>query len=136
MPAIQAADWISAQRVSPVVNAGFTWKRPRKASARTETGLCWAKPRNQLGIVATGTKALDANVSGKSQMKPPDWAASTLRTSKPIKAEIQEKAKLTPNRTTNMIISGTRTVSRTLRLASTNASRTAQKTGQRPEIGG
>src|SRR3984893_2777616 len=99
MPTIQAADWIRAHWVSPVVSAGLTWKRPRRESARTETGLCCAKPRNQLGIVATGTKALDANVRGKSQMKPPDWAASTLRTSSPINAEIQEKAKLTPNRT-------------------------------------
>src|ERR1700716_2602220 len=92
IPAIQAADWIRAQRVSAVVSAGFTWKRPRSASARTETGLCWANACNQPGMVETGTKALEAKVNGKSQMNPPDCAASTLRTSSPIKAEIQEKA--------------------------------------------
>src|SRR5207237_4482112 len=90
IPRIQATDWISAQRVSAVVSAGFTWKRPRRASARTDTGLCRAKACSQLGIVATGTKALDANVSGKIQMNPNDWAASTLRTTSPTNAEIQE----------------------------------------------
>ena len=47
-------------------------------------------------MVATGTKALEAKVSGKIQMNPNDWAASTLRTIRPTKAEIQEKAKLKP----------------------------------------
>ena len=61
--------------------------------------MCRAKVCSQLGIVDTGTNALDANVRGKSQINPPDCAASTLRTNSPIKAEIQEKAKLTPSRT-------------------------------------
>src|SRR2546430_17482096 len=91
MPAIQATDWINAQRRSAVVSAGFTWKSPRSASARTEIGLRRAKACNQPGIVATGTKALEAKVSGESQMNPPDWAASTLRTRRPMKAEIQER---------------------------------------------
>ncbi len=43
----------------------------------------------------TCTKALLAKVSGKSQMNPADCAASTLWTSRPIVAEIHEKAKLT-----------------------------------------
>src|SRR2546425_784336 len=72
MPAIHATDWINAQRMSPVVSAGFTWKRPRSASARTEIGLWRAKVCSQPGIVATGTKALEANVRGKSQMRQPD----------------------------------------------------------------
>src|SRR2546426_7552292 len=88
-----------AQRVSAVVSAGFTWKRPRSASDRTVTGLCSAKGRSQLGIVETGTNALEANVRGNIQMNPPDCAASTLRTASPMKAEIQEKAKLIPMRT-------------------------------------
>src|SRR5258708_16312432 len=98
IPRIQATDWISAQRVSAVVSAGFTWKRPRSASARTEIGLWRAKVCNQPGIVATGTNALEAKVRGKSQMNPPDCAASTLRTNSPTNAEIQEEAKLTPNK--------------------------------------
>src|SRR6266550_9291456 len=98
MPAIQDTDRSSAQRVSAVVISGFTWKRPRRASARTEIGLWRANVCSQMGIVATGTKALEAKVRGKGQMNPPDCAASTLRTRRPMKAEIQEKAKLTPSR--------------------------------------
>src|SRR5487761_947535 len=49
-------------------------------------------------MVLTGTKALEAKVSGKSQIKPADWAASTLRTARPIKADTHEKAKLNPIR--------------------------------------
>src|SRR5207249_4692952 len=88
-----------AHRVSAVVSAGFTLKRPRNASDSTVTGLCSAKGRSQLGIVETGTNALDAKVSGNIQMNPPDCAASTLRTASPMKAEIHEKAKLIPIRT-------------------------------------
>src|ERR671924_2118849 len=83
-----------AQRISPTVRDGSTWKRPRSALARTVTGLCSAKARSQLGIVLTGTKALEAKVSGKSQIKPADCAASTLRTASPTKADTHEKAKL------------------------------------------
>src|SRR5215813_13491127 len=71
--------------------------QPRTALTMTETGWCSAKARSQSGIEAVGTNALLAKVSGKSQMKPPDWAASGLRTSKAIAAPIHEKAKLTSN---------------------------------------
>src|SRR5713101_2170616 len=83
--------------MSPVVSAGLKWKRRRSESERTEIGLCHPKVRNHPGMHATGTNALEAKVRGKSQMNPPDCAASTLRTSRPINAEIQEKAKLTPS---------------------------------------
>src|SRR5437667_2838549 len=83
-----------AHRVSAVVSAGFTWKRPRNASDSTVTGLCSAKGRSQLGIVETGTNALDAKVSGNIQMNRADCGASTLRTASPMKAEIEEKVKL------------------------------------------
>src|SRR2546427_11868637 len=98
MPAIHATDWINAQRMSPVVSAGFTWKRPRSASARTEIGLWRAKGCNQPGIVATGSEALEAKGSGKRQMNPPDCAASTLRASRPINAQIHEKVKVCPHK--------------------------------------
>ena len=41
------------------------------------TGWRSAKPRSQVGRLAVETKALLAKVSGKSQMKPADCAAST-----------------------------------------------------------
>lgn len=41
---------------------------------------------------STGTKALEMKVSGKSQISPPDVAASGVRTTSPISAPIQENA--------------------------------------------
>src|SRR5579884_763812 len=74
--------------------SGWLSKRPRTALTIRETGWWSAKARNQVGMFCVGTKALLANVSGKSQMKPADCAASTLRATRPMAAEIQEKAKL------------------------------------------
>src|SRR5262249_6316640 len=65
----------------------------RQASTVTLTGLCSAKPCSQLGMVPTGTKAELANVKGKSQINPPDCAASTEETLNPMSTAIQEKAK-------------------------------------------
>ena len=67
---------------------------PRVASTICVIGWCSAKARSHGGMLCTGTNALLAKVSGKSQMKPADCAASTLLTDKPTVAEIQEKAKL------------------------------------------
>src|SRR5579884_419737 len=74
--------------------SGLLRSRPRTALTISETGWCSAKARSQFGILEVGTKALLAKVSGKSQMKPADCAASTLLTSRAINAEIHEKAKL------------------------------------------
>src|SRR5438270_11949218 len=78
------------------VTVGSTWNSARRETESTVIGLCSANPCNHEGIVETGTKMPDANVSGNIQMNPPDWAASTLRTESPTKAETQENAKLTP----------------------------------------
>jgi hypothetical protein len=42
-------------------------------------------------MCAVGTKAEEANTSGKTQMNPTDWAVSGSRTVKPTKALIHEK---------------------------------------------
>src|SRR5579859_504589 len=74
--------------------SGALVSSPRTALTINETGWCVAKTLSQSGILCGGTKALLAKVNGKSQMKPADCAASTVRTSNPIVAEIHEKAKL------------------------------------------
>jgi hypothetical protein len=74
--------------------SGWLSRSPRTALTTSETGWCSAKARNQLGMLCVGTNALLAKVNGKSQIKPADWAASTLLTTNPIVAEIQENAKL------------------------------------------
>src|SRR6185295_6985196 len=56
------------------------------------TGFHAAIPCNHPAIVLIGTKALDRNVSGKSQMNPALCATSTLRTDNPIVAETQDIA--------------------------------------------
>src|SRR5260221_9189429 len=84
-----------ASACQPVEPTDWPSSSARTESTKTETGWCSAKPRSQVGIDATGTNALLAKVSGKSQMNPADCAASTLCTSNPMTAEIHEKAKLT-----------------------------------------
>src|SRR6266702_2184147 len=81
-----------------VATSGWLSSSPRTALTISETGWCSAKARSQLGILCVGTNALLAKVNGKSQMKPPDCAASTLLTINPIVAEIHEKAKLVSRR--------------------------------------
>jgi hypothetical protein len=65
--------------------------RRRAASTVRVTGLISAKVSTTPGIDSVGTKAEEANTSGKTQMKPNDWAASGLRTTMPTEALIQEK---------------------------------------------
>jgi hypothetical protein len=65
--------------------SGWFNKSPRTALTINETGWCSAKARSQSGILRVGTNALLAKVSGKSQMKPADWAASTVRTRASVK---------------------------------------------------
>ena len=56
------------------------------------TGLTSAKARTTPGIEEVGTKAEDANVSGKTQMNPADCAVSGSRTVRPMYALTHEKA--------------------------------------------
>src|SRR5579863_9229623 len=79
----------------PSAPTGWPSSSARTASTKTDTGWWLANPCSQSGILSTGTNALLAKVSGKSQMNPADCAASTLWTSSPMVAEIHEKAKLT-----------------------------------------
>src|SRR6266566_5305185 len=65
---------------------------PRSAFTISVIGLYLAKACSHPGIRSTGTKAALANVSGNSQMNPPDCAASTDFTDSPMKMPIQLKA--------------------------------------------
>ncbi len=47
---------------------------------------------SQAGIVSVGTKALDTNVSGNSQISPAVCATSTERAAMPITAPIHRNA--------------------------------------------
>src|SRR3954463_4955556 len=73
-------------RSPPLMNA-------RTASTVGVTGVDFANACSQPGMVSTGANADDAKVSGNSQTKPAMLAVSTLRTVRPIHAEIQENAK-------------------------------------------
>ncbi len=64
----------------------------RQALTVTVTGLISAIGWSQSGNVATGTNALDTNVSGKIQMNPAAWTDSVSLTTRPMSAEIQLKA--------------------------------------------
>src|SRR5260370_9538427 len=88
MPAIQASACHGA------LPRGCPLNQPRSEFTVTVTGLWLAKPRSQDGMPWVGTNADEANVSGNSQMKPPDCAASTLLTDRPISTPIQENPKL------------------------------------------
>ena len=58
----------------------------------TLTGWYSAKPCIQLGSLSSGTNAVEQNVSGNSQVKPPTGAASTVLTLSPMTAEIQAES--------------------------------------------
>jgi hypothetical protein len=62
----------------------------RTASTASVTGLTSAKARTAPGIEEAGTNADEANVSGKTQMNPTDWAVSGSRTERRTKALIHE----------------------------------------------
>src|SRR5712691_9592707 len=64
----------------------------RIASTVIVTGLTFAHAWSQPGMLATGTKAALAKVSGKIHTKLAAWTDSTFRMAKPMEAEIHEKA--------------------------------------------
>ena len=67
-------------------------KSTRAACTVALNGFHSATCRSQ-AVIRTGlTNALDTNVTGKSQIRPPEVAASGVRTDRPISAPIHEKA--------------------------------------------
>ena len=62
----------------------------RAASTASVTGLTSANACTAPGIESAGTNADEANVSGKTQMNPADWAVSGSRTVRPMNALIHE----------------------------------------------
>jgi hypothetical protein len=77
---------------APVIEVGMpSMVLPKSCRAACAVALngfhsatCW---RN-VGIPVTGTNALEMKVSGKSQIRPPEVAASGVRTDRPISAPI------------------------------------------------
>src|SRR4051794_31478786 len=68
---------------SPIISA-------RLAFTHSVTGLMSANHCSAAGIESVGTNAEEMNVSGKTQMKPTDCAASGFFTSRPTNALIHE----------------------------------------------
>ena len=62
----------------------------RTALTTRVTGLTSANACTTPGIEAVGTNAEEAKVSGKTQMKPADWAVSGFLTASPTNALIHE----------------------------------------------
>jgi len=72
--------------------AGAPSHSERIASTVIVNGLTWAKVFRTAGSVPTGTNAEEMKVSGKTAMKPTEFAASGEDTSSPRRANSQEKA--------------------------------------------
>ena len=62
------------------------------ASTMIVNGLISANDCSAAGIESTGTKADEMKVSGKTAMKPTEFAASGEDTSRPNSAKTHEKA--------------------------------------------
>ena len=70
------------------IGLGLLPKRSRMANVMALIGFHSAIVRTQVGMPVRGTKALERNVNGNSQMKPTLFAASGLLTERPAYAPI------------------------------------------------
>jgi hypothetical protein len=69
--------------------AGALPQRSRSASTTELNGFHSATGWSQSGRVLVEMNAFDRNVTGNIQMRPADWATSTLLTESPITAATQ-----------------------------------------------
>ena len=88
-----ASDWTTQKPVlRPVPVDDAPSIKDLQALTVTLTGWYVAKPWSQLGMLATGTKAEEMNVSGKMSGKDMTWAVSLFGAESPTMANPQDRA--------------------------------------------